>query len=228
VSQFRAGRHREIKEMLIGAWDVAYEDRLLRFELQADTIDMVPEGFGSLAYLCLSPNGRSFADREMAEGRVVVFDFGGYSLDVMTYITLNLGPVNDTITTGIINVRSTINKALKSRYNRPDVPTHILDEVIRTRHYKHAGGPPEPVGDVVDAALVNLTKDALKIWQEDLRGGVDYDTVIITGGGGPLIGPLLAPQLGHRHVQIIPEGEAHLANALGALRHRKFKRQYAQ
>jgi short-subunit dehydrogenase involved in D-alanine esterification of teichoic acids len=54
------------------------------------------------------------------------------------------------------------------------------------------------------------------------------NTVIITGGGGPDIGLLLAPQLNHGDVRIIPEEEAHLANAWESLRHRKFKRKYAQ
>jgi hypothetical protein len=102
----------------------------------------------------------------------------------------------------------------------------VLDEVIRTKRYRHAGGDPDDVSNVVDAALVSLMKDALRAWQEELDGGADYDTVIISGGGGPVIGPLLAPQLGHRDVRIIPESEAHLANAWGSLRHRKFKREY--
>jgi hypothetical protein len=59
------------------------------------------------------------------------------------------------------------------------------------------------------------------------KGGVDYDTVIVTGRG-PVIGPLLAPQLNHGDVRIISEGEVHLANAWGSLRHRKLKREYAQ
>jgi len=61
----------------------------------------------------------------------------------------------------------------------------------------------------------------------NVGGGADYDAVIITGGGGPVIGPLLEPQLGHGDVRIIKEGYAHLANALGALRHRQFKREYS-
>jgi hypothetical protein len=69
-----------------------------------------------------------------------------------------------------------------------------------------------------------LMKDALRAWQEELAGGADYDTVIVTGG--PVIGPLLAPQLNHGDVRIIPEGEAHPANTWGSLRHRGVKREY--
>jgi len=226
VSQFRAGRRDEIKEMLVGQWEAEHEGRLLVYEVLPDLLDLIPEGFGSLAYLCLSETGKRFADRDLASARAVVFDFGGFTLDITTYDSLGLGPYNESITTGLINVRHAINREMKRRYNRGDVPDKVLDEVIQTGQYRHAGGQPETVQDIVDAALIGLMKDALRIWQEELSGGVDYDTVIITGGGGPIIGSLLAPQLRHHDVRIIAEGEAHLANAWGALRHRKFKREY--
>ena len=50
----------------------------------------------------------------------------------------------------MINVRSEVNRALKRRYNRGDMPSKVLDEVIRTRQYRHAGGQPDDVGDIVD------------------------------------------------------------------------------
>lgn len=227
VSQFRAGRHHEVQDMLVGKWEVEHEGKKLTYEIPAEMLQLVPEGFGSLAYQCLSESGKRFADRDLAESRVIIFDFGGYTLDIGTYHTLRMGPYNESITTGLINVRNAVNRGLKRRYNRPDAPGRVLDQVIRSRQYKHAGGGYEDVGDIVDAALIDLMKDALRVWQEELDGGVDYDTVILTGGGGPVIGPLLAPQLGHADIRIIPEGEAHLANAWGSLRHRKFKREYS-
>lgn len=228
VSQFRVGRHHEVKEMLVGQWVIEHDGRVLTFEVPEDMIDVVPEGFGSLAYLCLSDSGKTFTDRELAGSRVALFDFGGFTLDINTYDALRLGTYNESLTSGLIDVRNEVNRALKRYYNRGDVPSKVLDEVIQTRTYRHAGGAPEDVSDIVDGALIGLMNDALRVWQEELGGGVDYDTVIITGGGGPVIGPFLAPQLGHYDVRIIPEGEAHLANAWGSLRHRKFKREYMQ
>lgn len=230
VAQLRVGKHHEIKEWLAGEWRVYdYEqDRELTFSIDPTQIDMVIEGFGALAYTCLSDTGRSFTNREAAAGRTVVFDFGGFTLDILTFNALSLGQYNDSITTGLINVRNAVNKGLKVRYGRGDVPGDVLDEVIRTGKYRHAGGQPESVQDIVDTAMVGLMKDALRAWNEELRGGADIDTVIISGGGGPVIGPLLKPQLGHSNVHIIPVGEAHLANAIGALRHKRFKQQYVR
>jgi hypothetical protein len=226
VSQFRSGKHHQVKEILTGMHTVVHEGRQLNYEVREDMIDMVPEGFGSLVYMCVSEDGLRFVDRNLAGSRVILFDFGGFTLDIATYDALSIGPVNDSLTTGLINVRNHVNRALKSRYDRGDVPSNVLDEVIRTKRYKHAGGSPEDVSDIVDAALVGLMKDALRMWQEELGSGADFDTVIITGGGGPVIGPLLEAQLNHQDVRTIPKGQAHLANALGSLRYRKFKREY--
>ncbi|MGF1507631.1 MAG: hypothetical protein ACFB51_21265 [Anaerolineae bacterium] len=229
VSQFRAGMHHKVREMLIGMWEVDLDDRLLTFEIREDMLDMLPEGFGSLCHQILSTTGKSFINRDLAEGRIVVFDFGGYTLDVTTYDGLNIGAYNDSLTTGLIHVRNTVNRELKRRYNRTDASAAVLDRVIRTKQYQHKGGPPEDVSDIVDAAIVNLIQDAVRVWNEELAGGEEYTHVIITGGGGPVIGSLLEPQLGFNGpLIIIPEGEAHLANALGALKYRKFKRLYSE
>jgi hypothetical protein len=230
ISQFRIGKHHEVKEWLSDEWRIYdhQQDRELAFNVDPDQIDMVVEGFGTLAYVCLSENGRSFSNRSVAAGRTVIFDFGGFTLDILTFNSLSIGAYNESITTGLINVRNAVNKALKARYGRGDVPGDVLDEVIRTGHYRHAGGKPESVQDIVDAALVGLMKGALRVWNEELGSGADIDTVIISGGGGPVIGPLIVPQLGHANTHIIPAGEAHLANAIGTLRHKRFKQHYVR
>jgi hypothetical protein len=67
--------------------------------------------------------------------------------------------------------------------------------------------------------LWDLTDGVLDIWQNQLEGGVDYDAVILTGGGAPLISPALLGNLRHSNIKCIPKDEAHLANAIGAYRY---------
>jgi actin-like protein len=227
VSQIKAGRVAEITDMVAGLWQLEYEGRERNYEVQADAIDVIPEGFGSLVYLCISPSGKSIVDRVLAESRIVVFDFGGYTLDVMTFRALGKGPFNESIDSGLIHVRNTVEREIRRKFNRGRMTAGDLDKVIRSGHYRHAGSEPVDVNDIVQDAVVGLVKDALRIWREDLNSGADYDTVMITGGGGPVIGPLLAAQLAHNDVRIIPAGEAHVANVRGGLRYRNFKRQYA-
>lgn len=228
VSQFRAGRKDEIKDMLVGEWNVEIDGKRLSYEVMPEMLEMVPEGFGSLAYLTIADNCKKFADRTLTTNRIALFDFGGFTLDILTFEEFRPAAYNESLTSGLLDVRSKVNRELKRRYNRGDVPDKILDEVIRTGQYKHSGFTPESVKDIVDDALVELMKDALRVWQQDLGSGADIDTVIISGGGGPILGPALMPQLRHGDVRIIPEGEAHLANATGALRFRKFRRAMAQ
>lgn len=232
VSQFRAEvemengqriKQREnIARLLCGLWEVEYEGRKLVFEVPEEMLDIIPEGVGTLFSQCMHPSGRRWIDEPLAKGKKVVFDFGGFTLDVLTLNGLKPMDYNRSLTTGLINVRNAVEEKLMSRFNRGNVPANVLDDVIRTGMYKHAGHQPVSVRDIVDGALVRLMKDALGVWREDLNSGADFDTVIITGGGGPVIGPLLEAQLGHADVRILPAGEAHLANAKGGLIRRKF------
>lgn len=226
VTAFRQDLHTEVAyELTKEPWQVEYEEKLLTYEVLPDMISVIPEGFGSLCYECLSESGKRFSNRELAEGRVAILDFGGFTFDINTYDGLGIGPVNDSFNSGLIHVRKRVNSAIKSRFRRDtDITSKQLDRIIRTKRYSQSGGDEVDVGDIVDRALAELMKVALDKWSIELGNGYDYDAVIITGGGGPIIGPLLEPQLNHSNVIIIPEGQAHLANAVGSLRHRRFMR----
>ncbi len=226
VALIRQKFHYELNEIFAGNWNVFYQGRDLNFFVDPDTISMVPEGFGSLCYMCLKESGRDFLDRELAGSRVVVFDFGGFTLDIMTFDALSIGSYNESVTSGIIDVRNAVSRAIKRRWQRSEIPSHVLNEIIRTKQYQHKNETFD-VSGIVDDALVDLMDDALRVWNEDLGGGVDYQAVIISGGGGPIIGPLLAAQLDH-DIRIIPEGEAHRANALGMMRYERFRKIQAQ
>jgi hypothetical protein len=237
VSQFRAeiemenGQRIKQKEyvarLLCGTWEIEYEGRKLIYEVPYELLDMVPEGVGTLFSQCVHPSGKRWIDEKLAGGKKVIFDFGGFTLDVLTLEGLKPMKFNRSLTTGLIHVRNAVEEKLVSRFNRGDVPPTVLDEVIRTGMYKHAGHKPVSVQDVVDGAMVKLMKDALSVWREELGSGADFDTVIITGGGGPVIGPLLEAQLKHGDVRILPTGEAHLANAKGGLIRRRFMNEAA-
>jgi hypothetical protein len=213
----RAG---EQLERLAGEWQVEYynghETANLNFTVNPQNV--VPEAFGSLCYWILSVDGSKFIDLELAEGAVAVVDIGGYTTDVLTFRTLDLGPVYGSVERGVINVREDINAAIKRQFQRSDLKTPAIDQVIETKRYKHAGREYD-VADIVDAALWNLTDGVLDIWINRLENGVDYDGVILTGGGSSLIAPYLLPHLEHDNIKVVPRDQAHLANAIGAYRY---------
>lgn len=225
VTAFRQGLHEKVTEWLLQPFQVVLDGKLLTYEVLPDMINGIPEGFGSLCYQCLSESGKRFSDRDLAGARVAVLDFGGFTFDITTYDALSVGPVNDSFSSGLIHVRKRVNQALKKRFGRDtDISSKDLDRTIRTKRYGQSGYAEEDVSDIVDAALAELMKVALDKWSIDLGNGYDLDAVIISGGGGPVIGPLLKPRLNHGNIIIIPEGQAHLANAIGSLRHRRFMR----
>ncbi|MBN1137677.1 MAG: ParM/StbA family protein [Anaerolineae bacterium] len=223
VIRIKAGEGDRLIDLVARQWEIEYEGRYLTYTIPAEMVDLVPEGFGSLADRCLSDSGRSFTNRQLAESSVVIIDIGGFTTDFMTFDALELGPYNDSIDRGLFSVYSTINAAIKQRYKRQsDMATRDIEQLLQTRRYSHKGGPEQDVTDIVEDALGDLVREIRERWVQELRSGDNIDAVIFTGGGGPLVGPLVKPQLDHGNVDIIPYGEAHLANAFGALKHRKF------
>ena len=220
-------RAEEQIERLSGRWQVEYDDghevSNLSFIVRPERA--VPEAFGSLCYYVLSSDGSAFIDLELAEGSVAIVDIGGYTTDVLTFRTLDLGPVYGSVERGIINVREDINAAIKRQFLRSDLKTPALDQIIETRQYRHAGQVHD-VGEIVDGALWDLTNGVLDIWTNRLEGGVDYDAVIFTGGGTPIIAPKLLPHIQHANVKVVPRDEAHLANVIGAYRYALHLRTY--
>jgi hypothetical protein len=236
VSQFKADRAAQsdedrviprVIEDLAGVHTVIDNGQRIHYEVLEENIMMLPEGLGALCYWILSDDGRHFTNKELAGSRIVLFDIGGYTTDILTWSALKPDFFNTSIELGLIDVRNAVNEQIKARYNRPDVPLNILDRIITTRQYKHAGSKPKDVGDVVDTAMADLTGRILRAWQQQLGSGIDFDAVLIAGGGAPSVGKQLAPQLNHANIDILPQGEAHIANAAGALRYRKFKQAYA-
>lgn len=207
-------------ERLAGHWQVEYNNgkEVANLNFTVSPENVIPEAFGSLCYFILAADGSKFIDLELADGSVAVIDIGGYTTDVLTFHALEIGPVYGSIERGIINVRDEINSAIKRQFQRSDLKTPALDKIIETRTYKHAGTVHD-VSDIVDRALWDLTDGVLDIWQNRLESGVDYDAVIFTGGGAPLVAPILLQNIRHDRINVIPKDESHLANAIGAYRY---------
>lgn len=218
-------RRSEMIDYLVGdgVWEVAYEDREARYEIVPELVEVVPEGFGILAYLCLDEAGRKLVDRELPQSNVVVFDLGGYTLDIGTFRKWTVGDYYKSFRTGLVDIRNRVNDELKARFNRSsEVPGRLLDEAIATGRFSHKNDEYD-VSDIVRRSTDDLIGQILSIWEEQLGSGADFKHVIIGGGGGPAIGPLLEPQFDHRGTRILPNGEAHIANAVGVWRYRRFR-----
>lgn len=211
------------KARLQGEWLVEYDNgggsREIRYFIRPAHV--VPEAFGSLCYFILSYDGQAFVDEQLAEGRVAVIDIGGYTTDILTFDALDMGGVYGSVERGIIEVRGDINTAIKRQFQRSDLTTPQIDRIMTPVEdgryiYTHAGVAHD-VTEMVESALWTLTDGVLDIWHNRLEAGVDYDAIILTGGGSVPVGPSLLPKLEHGRILRPPEEHAKLANAIGAL-----------
>jgi hypothetical protein len=213
---------------LAGTWEVTVKGRRLTFELPADLMLPVPEAFGSVCYFMLSEDGTRIVDVELAESRIAVIDIGGYTTDVLTFRDLSLTPTYGSVERGVLQVKEDINKEIKHRFNRHDLDPRDVDKIMKPDkigkyYYRHAGVL-EDVTGIVEEAVWELTTGVLNVWTNQLRSGVDYDVVIITGGGAPVIRPFLESRIEHGNIMRVDDRQAHLANALGAWRFAAFRR----
>jgi hypothetical protein len=240
VSQFRAnisvqdkrGTWHEMKKrdyvrnLLCRTWEVERNGRELTYEILPDLFELVPEGYGTLASLCIAENGRRFTDRTLAESRVILVDIGGITTDILTFGKLQPLDYAESLTTGLIHVRNKVERAIVRRFNRDNVPPKILDQIIQTKKYAHAGYAPVDVSDIVEDATSKLVDDVLRVWTEELGRGADYAGVVFGGGGGPVIAPIIERQIDHGNIYFIPRGQAHDANARG-MKYRRMMQLYA-
>lgn len=222
------GRSREVVKTLAGEWQFHYKGRDHTFIISESLIQAVPEAFGSLCYFALTADGKDIANIDLTEERVAVIDVGGFTTDVLTFRELDLQSTFGSVEQGILDVQKSINRALKRQFNRGDLDHRDLQSMLLNGkgryHYRHAGRAHD-VTDIVESAVWELTQGVLQIWHDSLGAGVDYDAVIFTGGGAPIIRPFLERRIDHGNILRIDDNLSHLANVIGAYRYRAFMRQ---
>lgn len=213
---------------LAGTWEVTVKGRQLTFELPAELMLPVPEAFGSVCYFMLSEDGTRIVDLELTEARIAVIDVGGYTTDMLTFRDLSLTPLAGSVERGVLQVREDINREIKHRFNRHDLDPRDISTILKPdrvgRYYYRHAGVLEDVTQIVEEAVWELTTGVLNVWTNQLRSGIDYDVVIFTGGGAPLVRPFLEKRIEHGNILRVDDAHAHLANAIGAWRFAAFRR----
>ncbi len=147
---------------------------------------IVPEGFGALCTLVMTPYGQ-IANAELGRSVVGVVDIGTRTTDYLNFDHLELVPVasdgQDKV--GMASVWQMVGEMIGSQYQR-DLSEMQVDEVVQNGYFMD--GPNQiVVTDIVNIALDSLaaiiTAKIRTMW-DDARA-VGY--IAVTGGGADLV-----------------------------------------
>jgi hypothetical protein len=161
-----------------------------RFEI--DTITLIEEGKGALFDYLLTPNGKEFTVRQGEEmERMLVFDFGHKTLEMLGFEELQ--PVYSeykSIPMGIGDIRRQLKERLQDAF-AVSLNGHELTEkditIALNENRLRLYGKSTNVSSHVDEVVNGFMAQFLRVYNEDYRGGRDYHTIILAGGGAEMI-----------------------------------------
>jgi plasmid segregation protein ParM len=205
----------QVKEKLAGTYVVCYRGRRYTFEVDKATMQIIPEGFGTLAGVVLSKEAPEDL-KQLARGRVGVVDVGTKTTDLMLFDQMELIPAKSGgIDSALSDVWRSVKEEIAKAHGRT-LELHEVDQAISDGYFMQKGKE-QPIKDMAERAMHALASavagEIVGLWS----GGQEVDAILLTGGGAKYIKPYLT--FGHEHV--IRKG--HLANAEGGYLFAEYK-----
>lgn len=187
-------------------------------EIIIKNILVLPQPWGSLCTMTLNDAGKIIAP-SVANGTVGVIDIGGHTTDwIIADKFRYIEPGSGSAEIGMIDILETISADLDRDYHhKPDLAK--IDHALATGYIKIRGqkvGLPDYAEPALDTAAETILGKIIQKWGP-MEG--DLDTIIITGGAAPTIGPYLTTRF--PHAAIIPD--SHVANVIGYYRYVRFR-----
>ncbi len=204
-----------VKTRLAGTYEVCYRGRKYTYEVDGKTMQIVPEGFGTLAGLVLANDAKSEL-KQLARGRVGVVDVGTKTTDLMLFDQMELIPAKSG---GIDSALSDVWRGVKeeiAKVHGRTLELHEVDQAIIDGYFMQKGQQ-QDIKDMAERSMHALASavagEIVGLWS----GGAEVDAILLTGGGARYIRPYLT--FGHEHV--IDKG--YLANCAGAYLFAEYK-----
>jgi len=198
---------------------VQIADREVEFDVTyANTFD---EPQGGLMNVVLAEDGRHYRDSKINGGRALVIDIGGRTTD---WLAVHPGgeidySLNVSAEVGILNVIEDFSTEFRRNHldkfqSVSELPMGRVREAIQTGQFKGIDCQAE-----VEAAINLVLNGINNAYQTRAGGGIDYDTIVLTGGGSALLYDHLLPILNHEKVVLADDPpKIHLANVRGGLK----------
>ncbi len=203
-----------------GLWHVEFKGEERAYQMAyAQAFD---EPQGGLMNVMLTPDGKKYQRVDLKAGRVLVIDIGGRSTD---WLAMNPGgqvdySLNESSEIGILDVVRDFERSFR-RTNRdfvkavPVLPPDRVRRAIRTGVFE-GSGKQIPCENEAREATSKLTNRIASTYHSVAGGGVDFDAIILTGGGSAMLRERLEPILNHNCI-LLADNEAaiHFANVRG-------------
>jgi hypothetical protein len=213
----------DLMESVIGDWCVEVEGKERQFRVvYANTFD---EPVGGLMNLLLTEDGQHYQHSELSEGRSLVIDIGGFTTD---WIAVNPGGEVDyglarSVPIGIQSVITDFTESFRANNLQAVKDTTVLPperirKAIATGIFEGGGRLYNCEKDVQEATNLLLNRIA-DTYQRIAGGALNWDHIVLTGGGSALLHQRLLPLLKHESILLADELESiHLANVRGGLK----------
>jgi len=199
-----------VRDRLLGEHRVRREGRhAQRFTVTDCTV--IPQPFGTLLSVCLDDRGRVI-NLTLASGAIGVVDVGGKTTNLLSVNRLTeVSPETDSVAVGAWDVVRAIRTWLAERYpGLEELRDHQVVDAITACQVKYYGQSVD-LKAIVDETLDPLADQVVAAASQLWNGGATLDAILVTGGGGILLGPYIAHHFRHARVAEDPV----FANALG-------------
>lgn len=162
-----------------------------------DAVKVLPQPFGCLFDSILDNSG-NLQDKALAGGRVGVIDIGFNTLDLARADSLEFNnPGSDSFSgQGLFSAFQELSKEI-FRELEIEIPPEKLESTVKEKRITIAGKDHD-VSGLIDRAFQQAAEGIISrvksIWPDRERW--QFSQVLITGGGGALLGDYLSPYLG--------------------------------
>jgi hypothetical protein len=213
----------DLMKAVIGDWYIETNGSERHFRVTyANTFD---EPVGGLMNVLLTEDGQHYQRSELKDGRSLVIDIGGFTTD---YIAVNPGGDVDyslarSIPIGIQNVVADFEESFRANNlqavkDTPVLPAGRVRKAIASGVFE-GGGRKYPCEKEVKEATNLLLNRISDTYQRIAGGALNWDAIILTGGGSGLLYQRLLPILEHERVILADDLDTiHLANVRGGLK----------
>lgn len=213
----------DLMDAAIGSYEIESEGKNHTFRVTyANTFD---EPVGGLMNVILAQDGQHYARSDINGGRALVIDIGGHTTD---WLAVNPGgevdySLNESTPIGILGVIKDFERSFRTNNKEAvkdtnQLPPDRVRKAIATGVYKGGGREYSCQAEADEATnvLVNRIRDT---FQNVAGGALNWDSIVLTGGGSAMLYERLEDVLGHERVLLADDqATIHLANVRGGLK----------